>query len=56
MAENFMEISKEDIEIVENALKVNSDYKPKNDNFNVKSFKKGKEIVAKKNENGIIYK
>lgn len=45
MAENFMEISKEDIEIVENALKVNSDYKPKNDNFNVKSFKKGKEIV-----------
>ena len=28
MAENFMEISKEDIEIVENALKVNSDYKP----------------------------
>lgn len=45
MAENFMEISKEDIENVENALKVNADYKPKNDNFNVKSFKKGKEIV-----------
>ena len=45
MAENFMEISKEDIENVENALKVNSDYKLKNDNFNVKSFKKGKEIV-----------
>lgn len=45
MAENFMEISKEDIENVESALKVNADYKPKNDNFNVKSFKKGKEIV-----------
>lgn len=45
MAENFVEISKEDIENVENALKVNSDYKLKNDNFNVKSFKKGKEIV-----------
>jgi len=45
MAENFMEISKEDIENVESALKVNADYKPKSDNFNVKSFKKGKEIV-----------
>lgn len=45
MAENFVEISKEDIENVENALKVNSDYKLKNVKFDVKSFEKGKEIV-----------
>ena len=30
MADEFMEISKEDIENVENALKVNSDYKLNN--------------------------
>ncbi|WP_295115977.1 hypothetical protein [uncultured Methanobrevibacter sp.] len=45
MDEKFVEISKEDIENVENALKVNSDYKVKNTKFNVKSFQKGKEIV-----------
>lgn len=45
MTEDFMEISKEDIENVENALKTNSDYKLKNSKFNVKSFEKGKDIV-----------
>ena len=40
-----MEISKEDIENVENALKINSDYKLKNAKFNIKSFEKGNEIV-----------
>lgn len=45
MSENFMEISKEDIESVENALKVNSDYKLKNTKFNIKSFEKGQDIV-----------
>lgn len=45
MAEDFMEISKEDIENVENALKINSDYKLKNSKFDVKSFEKAKDIV-----------
>ncbi|WP_458404344.1 hypothetical protein [Methanobrevibacter sp.] len=45
MVEEFMEISKEDIENVENALKVNSDYKLKNTNFNVKTFEKGQDII-----------
>lgn len=45
MAENFIEISKENIENVENALKVNSDYKLKNSRFDVKTFEKGKDIV-----------
>jgi hypothetical protein len=40
-----MEISKEDIENVENALKVNSDYKLNNTKFNVNTFKKGQDIV-----------
>ena len=40
-----MEISKEDIENVENALEMNSDYKLKNAQFNVKSFEKGKDII-----------
>lgn len=40
-----MEISKEDIENIENALKVNADYKLKNTKFNAKSFEKGSEIV-----------
>lgn len=40
-----MEISKEDIENVENALKTNADYKLIKSNFNVKSFEKGKDIV-----------
>lgn len=45
MDENFIEISKENIEAVENALKVNSDYKLKNSRFDVKSFEKGKDII-----------
>jgi hypothetical protein len=45
MADEFMEISKEDIENVENALKVNSDYKLNNTKFNVNTFKKGQDIV-----------
>lgn len=45
MAENFMEISKEDIENIENALKVNSDYKLSNSNFNTKSFEKSRDIT-----------
>lgn len=45
MVEDFMEISKEDIENVENALKMNSDYKLKNSKFDVKSFEKAKDIV-----------
>ena len=34
MSEDFMEISKEDIENIENALKINADYKLKNSKFN----------------------
>ena len=45
MAENFIVISKEDIEKVEDALKVNSDYKLKNTKFNTKTFEKGQDIV-----------
>ena len=45
MAENFIVILKEDIENVENALKVNSDYKLKNTKFNTKTFEKGQDIV-----------
>ena len=45
MEENFIEISKEDIENVENALNVNSDYKLKNSKFNVKTFEKSKDII-----------
>lgn len=45
MTDDFMEISKEDIENIENALKTNSDYKLKNSKFNVKSFEKGKDII-----------
>ncbi len=40
-----MEISKEDIENVENALKVNSDYKLKNTKFDISTFEKGKDII-----------
>ena len=45
MAENFIVLSKEDIDNVENALKVNSDYKLKNTKFNTKTFEKGQDIV-----------
>ena len=40
-----MEISKEDIESIELALKMNSDYKLKSSKFNVKSFEKAKDVV-----------
>lgn len=45
MSEEFIEISKEDIENVENALKVNSEYKLKNTKFNTNTFQKGQEIT-----------
>lgn len=45
MTEGFMEISENDIENIENALKINSDYKLKSFKFNVKTFEKGKDIV-----------
>lgn len=44
MSENFMEITKEDIENIDNALKVNADYKLNNTKFNVNSFEKGQDI------------
>ena len=44
MSENFMEITKEDIENVENALKVNADYKLNNTKFDTNSFEKGQNI------------
>lgn len=45
MAENFIEISKDDIENIQNALKVNSDYKLNNTKFDTSTFEKGKDIV-----------
>jgi len=45
MTDSFMEISKQDIENVDNALKINSDYKLKDSKFNIKSFQKAKDIV-----------
>lgn len=45
MADNFIEISKEDIENIQNALKVNSDYKLNNTKFDTSTFEKGKDIV-----------
>lgn len=45
MSDEFMEISKEDIESIDLALKMNSEYKLKDSKFNVKSFKKAKDIV-----------
>ncbi|MBE6498780.1 MAG: hypothetical protein E7Z81_11040 [Methanobrevibacter sp.] len=45
MAEKFMEISKEDIENIENALKTNSDYKLNNTKFNTNTFEKGQDVV-----------
>ena len=45
MADEFMEISKEDIESVENALKVNADYKLKNTTFSTKTFEKAQDII-----------
>jgi len=45
MVEKFMEISKEDIENIENALKTNSDYKLNNTKFNINTFEKGQDVV-----------
>lgn len=45
MEEKFMEISKEDIVNVENALKVNADYKLNNTKFNLNTFEKGQDVV-----------
>lgn len=67
--DDFMEISKQDIEDIENALKINADYKLKNSKFTEKTFKKGSDIVliqyvanvenelvfATKEENGKYY-
>lgn len=64
-----MEISKQDIENIENSLKMNADYKLKNSKFSEKTFKKGSDIViiqyvanvenelvfATKEENGKYY-
>jgi len=40
-----MEISKEDIENIENSLKTNSDYRLKNTKFNINTFEKGQDVV-----------
>lgn len=67
--DEFMEISKQDIENIENSLKMNADYKLKNSKFSEKTFKKGSDIViiqyvanvenelvfATKEENGKYY-
>ena len=45
MVDDYIEISKADIESIENALKINSDYKLKNTKFNAKTFEKGQDIV-----------
>lgn len=46
MSDEFIEITKEEIEDIEKALKVNSDYKLKDSKFNVKTFEKGLDIVV----------
>ena len=60
MVEEYMEISKEDIENVENALKVNDDYKLNNTKFNTNTFEKGQEIVITQYvanvENELVFK
>lgn len=45
MDDKYIEISKEDIESVADALKVNSDYTLTNTKFDVSSFEKGRDIV-----------
>ena len=45
MSDEFIEITKEEIEDIEKALKVNSDYKLKDSKFNIKTFEKGLDIV-----------
>lgn len=44
MTEDFMEITKEDIQNIENALESNVDYKLNNSKFDIKTFEKGKDI------------
>ena len=44
MSENFMEITRQDIENIESALKVNADYKLNNTRFSTKTFEKGQDI------------
>lgn len=60
MAEDYIEISKEDIENVENALKVNADYKLNNTKFNTNTFEKGQDIVLTQYvanvENELVFK
>lgn len=60
MVEEYMEISKEDIENVENALKVNADYKLNNTKFNTNTFEKGQDIVITQYvanvENELVFK
>lgn len=60
MVEEFIEISKEDIENVENALKVNADYKLNNTKFNTNTFEKGQDIVITQYvanvENELVFK
>ena len=67
--DDFIEISKQDIEDIENALKINADYKLKSSKFNEKTFKKASDIIiiqyvanienelvfATKEENGKYY-
>ncbi|WP_298502572.1 hypothetical protein [uncultured Methanobrevibacter sp.] len=45
MNDEFMEISKEEIESIDFALKMNADYKLKNSKFTLKQFMKAKDIV-----------
>lgn len=60
MVEEYIEISKEDIENVENALKVNADYKLNNTKFNTNTFEKGQDIVLTQYvanvENELVFK
>ena len=60
MVDEFIEISKEDIENVENALKVNADYKLNNTKFNTNTFEKGQDIVITQYvanvENELVFK
>ena len=60
MEDEFIEISKEDIVNVENALKVNADYKLNNTKFNTNTFEKGQDIVITQYvanvENELIFK
>lgn len=60
MLDEYIEISKEDIENVEKALKVNSDYKLNNTKFNMNTFEKSQDIVITQYvanvENELVFK